>query len=239
LTCINRHPNIRPAQPSLEQEPMTASTTPLLSDALAWLLGRPVSPEDGLPDAELAAASQRLGCPVPLALCAFYGAVGRRADLMGGFQRFALPQDWICMGDKLVFLEENQGVCWWAADAQQRVWQTTDLDASDWHEEAEGLEAFLHTIAYYQMAQGGYPFCGMRECDGFSTPGELPALLAAMQAQAVVDMAGLRIFTVGPQALVWYLHSDGELAEPGLFLSALDAQHFDGLCAQWGFEDLG
>lgn len=91
----------------------------------------------------------------------------------------------------------------------------------------------MHTIAYYQMAQGGYPFCGMRACHGFSTHGDLAALLHAMQAQAVVDVAGLRIFTVGPQALVWYLHAEGELAEPGLFLSALDADCFEALCAQW------
>ncbi|WP_010458708.1 hypothetical protein [Acidovorax radicis] len=218
---------------------MTAPTTPSLSDTLAWLLGRPVSPEDGLPAAELAAAGHHLGCPVPPALHAYYAAVGRRAELMGGFQRFAAPQDWKCVGDRLLFLEENQGVCWWATDAQQRVWQTTDLDAPEWQEESVGLEAFLHTIAYYQMAQGGYPFCGMHACNGFSTPEELAALLGAMQAQAVVDMAGLRIFTVGPQAVVWYLHSEGALAEPGLFLSALDADRFDALCAQWDFDDLG
>lgn len=212
---------------------------PPLSDTLAWLLGRPVSAEDGLPEDELAAASHRLGCQVPPALQAYYAAVGRRADLMAGFQRFAPLQDLECLGDKLLFLEENQAVCWWATDAQQRVWQTTDLDAPDWHEEDVGLDAFLHTIAYYQMAQGGYPFCGMRACHGFSTQGDLAALLHAMHAQAVVDVAGLRIFTVGPQALVWYLHAEGELAEPGLFLSALDADHFEALCAQWDFDDLG
>ncbi|MBV7454657.1 hypothetical protein KW843_09270 [Acidovorax sp. sif1233] len=218
---------------------MTALTTPPLSDTLAWLLGRPVSPEDGLPEDELAAASHRLGGPVPPALHAYYAAVGRRADLMAGFQRFAPPQDWECLGDKLLFLEENQGVCWWATDARQRVWQTTDLDSPDWFEEAVGLEAFLHTVSYYQMAQGGYPFCGMRTCGAFSTPGELASLLDALRARPVVDMAGLRIFTVGPQALVWYLHSEGELAEPGVFLSVLDALRFDALCAQWDFDDLG
>lgn len=218
---------------------MTAPTIPPLSDTLAWLLGRPATPEDGLPDAELTAASQRLGCPVPPALRAFYAAVGQRTDVMNGFQRFAPPQSWERRGDKLLFLEENQGVCWWATDAQQRVWQTTDLETPDWHEEAMDLVAFLHTIAYYQMAQGGYPFCGMRACGGFSTPDELRLLLTGMRAQPVVDVGGLRIFTVGPQALVWYLHAEEELVEPGLFLSALDADHFDALCAQWDFEDLG
>jgi hypothetical protein len=72
----------------------------------------------------------------------------------------------------------------------------------------------------------------MRACDGFSTPGELAALIAAMQALAVVDVAGL-------QALLWYLHAEGALAEPGVFLSVLDANHFDALCAEWDFAALG
>lgn len=218
---------------------MTAHTTSPLAQALDWLLGRPVSPADGLPEADLAAASQRLGCTVPPALHAFYSAVGRHAGLMEGFQRFAPLQDWECLDGKLLFLEENQAVCWWATDAQQRVWQTTDLDAPDWHEEPVALDSFLHAIAYYQMAQGGYPFCGMRASDGLSAPGALASLLEAMHAKPVVDLAGLRIFTVGPQALAWYLHSEGQLAEPGLFLSVLDADRFDALCAQWGFDDLG
>ena len=218
---------------------MTADTIPLLSDTLTWLLGRPLRPEDGVPEAELAAACHSLGWPVPPALHDFYAAVGRHAGLMDGFQRFAPLQDWECLDGKLLFLEENQAVCWWAADAQQRVWQTADLDAPDWHEEPAALDGFLHAIAYYQMAQGGYPFCGMRASSGLSAPGELASLLEAMHAQPVVDLAGLRIFTVGPQALVWYLHTDDKLAEPGLFLSVLDADRFDALCAQWSFDDLG
>jgi len=228
LTCVN-HPTAMPHRPA----------SPPLPDTTAWLLGRALTASDGTPATELAAAAARLPCPVPEPLRTFYAAVGRTPALMQGFQRFAAPHEWECLGDKLLFMEENQGVCWWATDAQQQVWQTTDLDAPDWHEEDLGLDAFLHTIAYYQMAQGGYPFCGMRACHGFSTQGDLAALLHAMQAQAVVDVAGLRIFTVGPQALVWYLHAEGELAEPGLFLSALDADRFEALCAQWDFDDLG
>ena len=218
---------------------MTGNSVPHLSDTLVWLLGRPLRPEDGVPEADLAAAARRLRCPVPPALHAFHAAVGRHAGLMDGFQRFAPLQDWECLDDKLLFLEENQAVCWWATDARGRVWQTADLDAPDWHEEPVALDGFLHAIAHYQMAQGGYPFCGLRESEGFADPGELASLLEAMHAQPVVDLAGLRIFSVGPQALAWYLNADGKPAEPGLFLSVLDASRFDALCAQWSFDDLG
>ena len=217
---------------------MTVPTLPALPDTLAWLLGHPLQAEDGLPEAELLAAGRRLGCPVPPALHALHAAAGRHAGLMRGFQRFAGPNEWVRKGDKLVFLEENQGVCWWATDAQQRVWQTTDLDAPQWYEEPVDLPAFLHAMAYYQMAQGGYPFCGLRGGATLSRPDDPGALLAAMQARPVVDLAGLRIFTVAPQALVWYLHSDGVLADPGLFLSAQNADCFEALCARWGFNDL-
>ena len=61
-----------------------------------------------------------------------------------------------------------------------------------------------------------------------------------MRTLSKFGLAGVRLgYMVGPQALVWYLHAEGELAEPGLFLSALDADRFEALCAQWDFDDLG
>lgn len=157
---------------------------PPLHDTAAWLLGRALTASDGTPAAELAAAAARLPCPVPEPLRTFYAAVGRTPALMQGFQRFAAPHEWECLGDKLLFLEENQGVCWWATDAQQKVWQTTDLNAPDWYAEPGDLETFLHAIAYYQMAQGGYPHCGLRAATGaLATSHGLQGWLQSLPAQ--------------------------------------------------------
>ncbi len=204
----------------------------------AWLLGRPLTPEDAVPEADLAAAEQRLGCALPAALREFHRAVGRQPAITRSFERFAGPHEWTVSGDKIVFLEENQGVCYWAADAQSRVYQTTDLDAPEWHEEVEGLREFLRVLLYYQMAQGGYPSCGMIPADEFSSPAAVLDFIGETGGRQVVDSDGLRIFIAGDQVLVWYLHEDG-VPDPGLFLSTLSEETFQRLCEEWEFDDLG
>jgi hypothetical protein len=204
----------------------------------AWLLGRPLTPEDGVPEAELATAEQRLGDTLPAALREFYLAVGRQPAITQSFERFAEPHEWTVSEGKIVFLEENQGVCYWAADSQSKLYQATDLEAPEWHEEEGGLWEFLRVLLYYQMAQGGYPFCGMIPADEFSNPAALLEYIAETGGRQVVDSDGLRIFIAGDQALIWYLHEDG-VPDPGLFLSTLSEEAFQRLCEEWGFDDLG
>lgn len=204
----------------------------------AWLLGRPLTAEDGVPEAECAAAEQRLGLRLPAALREFYLAVGREPAITQSFECFAEPEEWTVSDGKIAFLEENQGVCCWAADSQSKVYQTADLNEPEWQEEAHGLPEFLRVLLYYQMAQGGYPFCGMIPGEEFESPAGVLDFIAGKGGRQVVDSNGLKIFRAGDQALVWYLHEDG-VPDPGLFLSTLSEETFQRLCAEWEFDDLG
>lgn len=208
-------------------------------DIATWLLGRPLTEQDGVSTAECAAAEQRLGCSVPAALRDFYLAVGRQPVITSSFQRFAEPTEWTMSEEKIVFLEENQGVCYWATDPQSRVYQAADLKDPEWYEELFDLAEFLRVLLYYQMAQGGYPFCGMIPADEFSSPVDVQTLINDMGGRQVVDTEGLRVFVIGDQTLVWYLHNDGDMFAPGLFLSTLREEPFQRLCDHWQFEDLG
>lgn len=146
----------------------------------------------------------------------------------------------LILDGKIVFLEENQGVCYWATDAQSKVYQTTDLDDPDWYEEdPSDLEEFLRITLYYQMAQGGYPFCGMIPGDDFSSPEDIQTIINEMNGKIVVDISGLKIFIISDQVLIWYLNEDGTLPDPGVFLSTLHEDTFRALCDQWLFVDLG
>jgi hypothetical protein len=213
------------------------TTTENIIDVAAWLLDRPLTEQDGISPAECAAAEQRLGCTVPAALRDFYLAMGRQPAITLSFQRFSEPDGWAMSAEKLVFLEENQGVCYWATDPQSKVYQAVELKAPDWHEEPVDLPEFLRVLLYYQMAQGGYPHCGMIPSDQFSNLDEVQALIDDMGGQRVVDMRGLRIFIVADQVLVWYMHK-GRALESGLFLSALHEEPFQRLCDQRRFVDL-
>jgi hypothetical protein len=195
--------------------------------------------QDGVSATEVALAEQRLGFVLPAVLRDFYLTVGRQPAFMSSFQQFASPDQWTVSGDKIVFLEENQGVCYWAADARSKVYQATSLKAPEWHEEPVGLPEFLRVMLYYQMAQGGYPFCGMISAVNFSSLQDVQALIGEMKGQPAGNMAGLEIFVAADQVLVWYLHQEGALPEPGLFLSALHEDRFQALCDKWMFDDLG
>ena len=210
-----------------------------LADLAAWLLGRPLAGDDGIPAAQCEAARQRLGCTLPDALEEFYLSVGRQPLITASFQRFLAPQAWTLSADKLVFLEENQGVCHWATDAHARVYQAADLDAPEWIEEPASLPEFLRVLLYYQMAQGGYPYCGMIPGADFSTSQEVQSRIEAMGARLVVDMSGLKIFVAAGQVLLWYLHGADALPEPGLFLSALREEDLRRMSEEWLFDDLG
>lgn len=211
-----------------------------LTDVAAWLIGRPLTKEDGVSSSDYAVAEQRLGQTLPPPLQNFYINMGLQQHITKSFQRFIEPQKLLILDGKIVFLEENQGVCYWATDAQSKVYQTTDLDDPDWYEEdPSDLEEFLRITLYYQMAQGGYPFCGMIPDDDFSSPEDIQTLINEMNGKIVVDISGLKIFIISDQVLIWYLNEDGTLPDPGVFLSTLHEDTFRALCDQWLFVDLG
>lgn len=215
------------------------SPTDDLVDSAARLIGRPVIKPDGIPATECALAEQRLGYVLPAVLREFYLTLGRQPAITSSFQRFAEPHQWTISEGKIVFLEENQGVCFWATDARSKVYQTTDLEAPEWHQEPADLPEFLRVLLYYQMAQGGYPFCSMIPTESFSTIQDVHDLIDDMGGRSVVEMSDLRIYVVADQVLVWYLHREGSLPDPGIFLSALHKEQFHRLSDEWSFDDLG
>ena len=116
------------------------------------LLGRAVKAEDGLEPEIIAQAESALGSPIPQPLKDFYLFVGNLPLFMDAFQQFALPEQIVKEAGLLIFLDENQGVCQWGVDAENRMFQCQDDDRYDIKLE---LEPFLALMLYYQVAQGG------------------------------------------------------------------------------------
>ena len=63
-------------------------TTNNVIEVASWLLGRPLTEQDGISAPECVAAERRLGCAVPAALRDFYLAAGRQPVITSSFQRF-------------------------------------------------------------------------------------------------------------------------------------------------------
>lgn len=187
---------------------------------------------------ELQTAEANLGCELPKALRDFYLYLGRQKEFTSAFQHFFEPIQWVTKGDKIVFLEENQGVCYWAVDAEEKVYQTSDMNSPEWYKEDVELLEFLHGILYYQMAQGGYPFNGMISSQSFEDLQDFQTQLNELDGRMVVNMDGLKIFEISDQTLIWYLEDQVGEKIPNLFISTLHEKRFNQMCDQWFFEDL-
>lgn len=128
---------------------------------------------------------------------------------MESFQRFAAPEQCEVDDGRLVFLEENQGVCFWGVEIagdRSTVWQRANED-SPWYSEDVELEEFVRIVLYYQCAQGGY---GHVAAVGLEQP-ELLELLAA-HWEKVVEHSGLHIYWQ-PDVLIWWLGQANDVVD--------------------------
>lgn len=164
------------------------------------LLGRPLTIQDGIEQDVLAEVEKKLGRNLPEALKNFYQAVGKLPQFMSAYQLFALPEQ-LCVKDNLlIFLEENQGVCYWGVDEQGKVWQC-DEDESSYDLEFD-LHSFLELMLYYQVAQGA-EFC---YCSNLLDQ-ELAELYQEDGWQQVVNYDDLVIYQLS-NYLIWYFKDE-------------------------------
>ncbi len=127
-----------------------------LTDAAQNLLSRSLLKSEGLLPATIATAEERMGIDLPVPLHELYQLVGNQPLFMQGFQQIYKPDELLLQDGKLIFMEENQGVCYWAIGTDFNnlaVYQCTDLNEGEWYEEEIALEAFLVITLYYQFLQ--------------------------------------------------------------------------------------
>lgn len=225
---------------------MTTSTSSAalfdLKQTAETLLDRPLTAQDGYSEAQLTAAETRLQCALPQALREFYALVGRVEMFTESFNYFAEPDELTLLDGKILFLEENQSVCYWATDAQNRVWQTPDAKKLEWFAEENTLPDFLEILLYYQLAQGGYPHCGMVVSQALSNTSinskAVSDIIAAYDWPLVIDTPQLAIYAQGSN-LLWYLCDAKGNINPGIFTCSLHQTDFAALLKKHQFDDLG
>jgi hypothetical protein len=131
-------------------------------------LVRPLTPEDGQPEASISVAESRLGLRLPAVLREYYLLAGRFDRFNRAHNELRRPEEWSADGGKLVFLEENQCVVFWGVDAvtspddDPPVYQAENLRGrpTEWYLEHERCSEFLIVMLHFQAVLGGYEFLG-------------------------------------------------------------------------------
>jgi hypothetical protein len=206
-------------------------------DLVPGWLGRQLKLEDGLPHEDVDAAVAKMaaqGFPVPAALRVVHLRLGACKPLMRGFNRFITPETWEVREGFLMFLDENQGVCQWMVDADERVWMWGNGER---HAEELALNDFLAVVMPYQLAQGGWPCAAdmvLPLADAVAVREEIAMELAWPE---LVRHNGLTIY--GRDAsMLWWLDPAPDHTDQHLFVSCLRQSDLDDLCSRFGFVDL-
>lgn len=208
------------------------------------LLGRSLTNNDGFDVETIENAETRLGQTIPKLLKEFYTTVGKLDIFMSSFQRFIKPEDLFYEDGKLVFLEENQKVCFWGVNKENKednpsVYQIQNIDNAVWYSEEILLSDFLQMIMYGQCAEGGYQFSGAIYDMDQAELSEFIEEITTKNWQKVVDHNNWIIYE-NNRKLIWYFtDEDGNLSEDyPLFVSTQTKEDFLEMEEEFGFSDL-
>jgi hypothetical protein len=127
--------------------------------------GYPLSDRTALSSEVLAEAEARLGVRVPAALRDYYFVAGceRRFNLC--CHRLLPPSEWAIDKQRLVFMEENQSVCYWGVSIRNSdsddppVSEGVADETTTWHPAHRKCSVFLAAMLHHQAVSGGLPHC--------------------------------------------------------------------------------
>lgn len=172
------------------------------------LLGRPLREADGIPLQEIEKAEEQLSVSMSDPLKQWFGLIGNVPVFMSGFQRVYTPATLILQDGKLIFMEENQGVCYWAVDAKQhnaRVYQAVSLIDPEWYDEGISLSDFLALMLYYQYVQANL----IQNVMAADQEEERIQLISNLESnfEKVADHNGLAIYS-DAKNIRWFFYED-------------------------------
>ncbi|GAA3886263.1 SMI1/KNR4 family protein [Streptomyces sedi] len=137
----------------------------------------PLKSVDGWSEADLAAAEERLGVPLPAALREAYLLFGRRRDLNSNYDVLLGPAELHVddAGEALVFRHENQGAASWGIlldclrEDDPAVFSRTDLvdkSAERWEGWMERLSLYFVEIVLSESLHVDEELCDFLDADG-------------------------------------------------------------------------
>ena len=187
------------------------------------LLDRYLTEKDGISISEIEAVEKLLCVKLPAVLRYFYLLVGNLDMFTSSFEQFVEPY---IKDEMLIFLEENQGVCYWGVNIRdtenETVFQCTDIeiDNPEWYPEEVTLADFLIILMYYQCAQGGYKYGSAVYESNFDSRKNYVKFLVniTVDYKKVVEHNRLVVYQNGGKLIWHFSDEEGDLAD-AIFVS--------------------
>ncbi|GHU23940.1 hypothetical protein FACS1894172_13140 [Spirochaetia bacterium] len=127
----------------------------MIKETAEKLLGRSLEKDDGINIEKIEEVEFILENKLPQCLRDFYIYIGNIKLFTKSFEQFFDIDKLYFKNKKLVFMEENQGVCIWGINLFENdpiVYQNTGDE--DWYSEEIQLSEFIKIMMYYQCANG-------------------------------------------------------------------------------------
>ncbi|BDD09375.1 hypothetical protein FUAX_18070 [Fulvitalea axinellae] len=139
------------------------------------LLLREPKPDEGYSLTEIEEAERRLGKELPKPLRDFYLMIGKNDLFANAFSRFVRPKSLSEEDGKLIFLEENQSVVYWAVSENGAVYSSENRGGGNWYDEKTDIDTFMKASLYNQCIMADESFHEDYET-GFLYSGMLSAI---------------------------------------------------------------
>ncbi|MGM5631531.1 hypothetical protein O2K51_11575 [Apibacter raozihei] len=199
------------------------------------LLGRQILTNEGTKNSEIEKVELKYDLKLPKSLKDLYLFAGKNTLLLEAFNRFALPAQLEISDNKMVFLEENQNICYWGFEIDKntnnpKVYQL--INENEWYEEQVLLNEFLTIMLYYQCAQGGYEYCAT---SGITF--EDLDIFVHTEWEDVVRYNGLQIYWKA-DCLLWYVYDKENKIVDDLYFSARTQEAYKSHVQKYELEEL-
>ncbi len=109
----------------------------------------PLNPEDRYEKETLSALEERLGHNLPIVFFEFYRIAGKASSIWNQQDHLLSPTELLIKDDKLVFIQENQGVVWWYISVEEFASNDPPVYLGGDHESIEAEELSMFLLAWF------------------------------------------------------------------------------------------
>lgn len=156
----------------------------------------------GFSEADIAEAEKRLHISFPKSLRHYYLTLGKNKSINEPFNRLIPLNEIDFIDDKyLIFYEENQAVVLWGVNQPDlikdnpSVYGSYNNEREEWFLDANTIEYFLLSMAYWNGALGGLTYCANTDISKELSKATISKIEQNWEEQVNITNQMLRFFT--------------------------------------------